>query len=160
MVRNIGQQIGLVYSAESAQAIGELSGGHPFLARQLCSLLYKLRGRRPGQIEAAEIPPGVERFIYDEQTVAHLDAGLWQDAGNPALWEAAQANQALLLDLARAGGPLPQADLLAGPDADARRVALINLERYHFVHQAEPGAFAIRFGLLRTWLCRRKLGLE
>ncbi|MCD4738209.1 MAG: hypothetical protein K8R89_02990 [Anaerolineae bacterium] len=162
MVRNIGQQVRLSYSVDTLQIIVDLSGGHPFLARQFCSLLYKQRGRQPGQIEAAAIPAAVEHFIYDEQTVTHLDAGIWQDAGNPALWgeEQAQINQALLLELARADGPVPQDRLLDSPNADLRRTALINLERFHFIHQPEPGAYALRYGLLRTWLRRRKLGLE
>jgi photosystem II stability/assembly factor-like uncharacterized protein len=161
MVRNIGRQVGLVYSDESLEAIAALSGGHPFLARQLCSLLYKQRGRQPGQIEAADVPAAVEHFIYDEQTVTHLDAGIWQDAGNPALWgeDQAQINQALLLELARADSPVPQDGLLDRPDADLRRTALINLERFHFIHQPEPGTYVLRYGLLRTWLRRRKLGL-
>ncbi|MDY7075917.1 MAG: NUDIX domain-containing protein [Chloroflexota bacterium] len=162
MIRNIGLQVQLIYSNESLQAISTLSGGHPFLARQLCSVLYKQRGRQPGQIETADIPAGVERFIYDEQTVTHLDAGIWQDAGNPALWGEVQAqvNQALLLELARADEPVSQDALLDSPDADLRRTALINLERFHFIHQPEPGVYALRYGLLRTWLRRRKLGLE
>ena len=162
MVRNIGRQVGLVYEDESVALIAEYSGGHPFLARQLCSLLYKQRGRQPGQIKAAAIPAAVEHFIYDEQTVTHLDAGIWQDAGNPALWgeEQAQINQALLLELARADGPTPQDRLLDSPNADLRRTALINLERFHFIHQSEPGVYALRYGLLRTWLRRRQLGLE
>ena len=162
MVRNIGRQVGLVYSDESLDAIAALSGGHPFLARQLCSLLYKQRGRQPGQIDAAAIPAAVEHFIYDEQTVTHLDAGIWQDAGNPALWgeEQAKINQAILLELARADGSALRDRLLDSPDADLRRTALINLERFHFIHQPEPGAYALRYGLLRTWLRRRKLGLE
>ncbi len=65
MVRNIGRQIGLVYSEASLTAIASLSGGHPFLARQLCSLLYRRRNRQAGQIEASEIPAAVHQFIYD-----------------------------------------------------------------------------------------------
>jgi ligand-binding sensor domain-containing protein/tetratricopeptide (TPR) repeat protein len=162
MVRNIGQQIGLVYSEASLQAISDLSGGHPFLARQLCSVLYRRRGRQAGLIETDEIPSGVRQFIYDDLTVTHLDAGIWRDAGSAALWGAANArvNQSLLLDLACAHGPVSQDDILSGPDSDARQTALINMERSHIVYQPQPGAYAIRFGLLRTWLRQRKLGLE
>jgi hypothetical protein len=162
MVRNIGRQVGLVYDDDSLDAISALSGGHPFLARQLCSVLYRQRGCQPGQVGIVDIPTGVDHFIYDEQTVAHLDAGIWQDAGNPVLWGEAQAqvNRVLLLELARADSPVPQDALLDTPDADLRRTALINLERFHFIHQPEPGHYALCYGLLRTWLRRRKLGLE
>jgi hypothetical protein len=163
MIRNIGLQIGLVYSEESLAAISALSGGHPFLARQLCSLLYKQRGRQAGQIEITEIPAGVHQFIYDDMTVSYLDAGIWQDAGNPILWDGdktkAEANQALLLDLATADNPVPKTDLLAGRDP-SRQTALINMERFHIIHQPQPDKYTIRFGLLRSWLRQRKLGLE
>jgi hypothetical protein len=162
MVRNIGRQIGLVYEDESVETIADLSGGHPFLARQFCSLLYKQRSYQPGEITADAIPAAVRDFIDDEQTVTHLDAGIWQDAGNAALWGEAQAriNQAITLDLARADEPLSEESLLDAPDADARRTALINLDRFHFIHQPEPGYYALCYGLLRIWLRRRKLGLE
>ena len=125
-------------------------------------MIYKQRQGRPGQIIATDIPIGVEQFIYDEQTVTHLNAGIWQDAGNPVLWgeDQAQINQELLLELARADGPIPRDGLLDSPDADLRHTALINLERFHFIHQPEPRVYALRYGLLRTWLRRRKLRLE
>lgn len=162
MVRNIGLQVGLVYSDESLAAISQLSGGHPFLARQLCSVLYKQRNRQVGQIEIDEVPAGVRQFIYDDATVAHLDNGLWQEAGNASLWGqlAAKTNQAILIDLARAGAPLDQTELLKGSNVDARQTALINLERYHLIYQPQPGHYALQFGLLQAWLRRRKLGLE
>jgi photosystem II stability/assembly factor-like uncharacterized protein len=162
MVRNIGRQVGLVYDDASVQAIADLSGGHPFLARQFCSLLYRQLDRQSGQIELGLIPSAIEHFIYDDQTVTHLDAGIWQDAGNISLWGKAQAqvNQEILLDLSRADEPLSEEAILDAPDVDTRRTALINLERFHFIHQPEPGYYALRYGLLRIWLRRRKLGLE
>ena len=163
MVRNIGKQVGLEYDEESLKAISELSGGHPFLARQLCSLLYNKRNFKDGLITFSEIPPCTEDFIYsDDKYVPHLDAGIWRDAGNPTLWGevGGRINQILLLELARAREPIPRNRLQGGPDSDARRAALIGLERFQFIYQPEPDTFAIRFGLLREWLRRRKLGLE
>ena len=162
MIRNIGRQVGLVYNDSAVESIANLSGGHPFLARQFCSLLYKKRDRQPGEITADAIHAVIEHFIYDAQTVTHLDAGIWQDAGNVALWGEAQAkvNQAILLELARAEEPMTTEELLATANADARRTALINLERFHFIYQSEPDHYALRYGLLRIWLRRRKLGLK
>lgn len=160
MIRNIGLQVGLVYSEESLAEIADLSGGHPFLARQFCSLLFYRRDYRAGQVEATEIPQAVQQFIYDNATLTHLDHGLWQEAGNPTLWgePGAQTNQIILLDIAGAETPPARSDLLHGPNADARRAALLNLERYHYIYQPEPGRYAIQFGLLREWLRKRKLG--
>ena len=50
MIRNIGTQVKLSYSEEAAAYIAQISGGHPYLARQLCSLAYKQRHRRMGEL--------------------------------------------------------------------------------------------------------------
>ena len=164
MMRNLGRQVGLVYAEESLQAVLALSGGHPFFARQLGSLFLQMRDFNPGEVEMQpdEVEQAAERFIYDEKTARLLVENFWRDAKDPTLWgeEQAQVNRALLLTLARADGPLPQERLLDGPDTDQRREALFRLERFHFIHQPELGVYALRYGLLRRWLRRRKLGLE
>jgi hypothetical protein len=161
MVRNIGSQVGLVYDEDSLQAIADLSGGHPFLARQLCSVLFSLRDRELGQIRRDEIDGAVHHFIYSDQTVPYLDAGIWQDAGNAHLWsspEQAEENQSVLLELAKADGLLSTEDLLS-PNPAVRRESIIGLTNYGIIYDPEPGLYAIKFGLLREWLRHRKLGL-
>ncbi len=161
MASNIGLQINLKYDSECLDEIYRFSGGHPFLARQLCSLLYHRRNRKSGQVRLEEIPSAVKEFIYDETTITHLDEGIWQDAGNVSLWGPinANANQSLLLRLATDDVPLTESEILNGPELDARQTSLINLERFHVIYKPEPGCYAIRFGLLNLWLRRRKLGL-
>ena len=161
MVSNIGAQLRLEYSNESLELISKLSGGHPLLARQLCSLLYQTHSDKEQPIGVSEVDQTVQRFIYDESTEIRL-VRLWQEAGNEKLWGAAKAkvNQSVLLDLASAGAPMAYNELLDAPDASARRVALINLERFHFVYQPQLGKYAIRFGLLEKWLRWLELGLE
>ena len=126
MVENIGGQVGLIYEEESLDQITRLSGGHPFLARQLCSLIYKLRDRKPGQIVADDLTPAVHQFIYDDETVTRLDAGIWQEAGNKALWgaEAAMINQEIILEIASASKPVSIKELLSTSDAVLRQAAL------------------------------------
>lgn len=162
MVCNIGDQISLSYEPQCLDEIYHLSGGHPFLARQICSLLYRRRGRKSGYVKLEELPPAVKEFIYDEAMVTQLDDGIWKDAGNVNLWGdvKAAANQSLLLDIANKNIPLSEGELLSGTDADIKQVSLINLERFHIVYCPEPGFYAARFGLLHRWLRRRKLGLE
>ncbi|MGB0383453.1 MAG: CHAT domain-containing protein [Ardenticatenaceae bacterium] len=161
MVSSIGAQIRLQYSQESLQLISKLSGGHPFLARQLCSLLYKTHGDKNNAIRVSDVDNTVKRFIDDESTEIRL-ARIWQEAGNEKVWGAAKAeiNQSVLLDLARADGSVAYDDLLDGPKRKARRTALINLERFHFVYQPQLGRYAIRFGLLEKWLRWLELGLD
>jgi hypothetical protein len=142
MVRNLGSQVRqgiLNYTEASVEAIVNLGGGHPFLTRQFCSLLYQQHDYQPGEITIKAIPIAVEHFIYDEKNHHTLDASIWEDAGKVALWGEMQAhvNQAILLDIARANEPLTRENLLATSEADARRTALINLERFHFIYQPE-----------------------
>jgi hypothetical protein len=163
MIRNIGRQVGLVYDDASVVAIAGLSGGHPFLARQFCSLLYKRRGRQPGEITIEAIPATTHRFVRDNDlALPLLDAGIWQEAGKAVLWGEVQAqcNQHILLELAQADNPLTEQVLLAGSDKKRRETALIDLEHVHFIYQPDPGYYALRYGLLRTWLRDDKLGLE
>jgi tetratricopeptide (TPR) repeat protein len=162
MVSNIGGQVGLSYHPKSLNEINDLSGGHPFLARQLCSLLYEMRGYKVGEIGPAELPLGIEKYVFMEDYTTDLDGGLWQDAGKVALWgeDGARENQRLLLRLAAAQAPLPEDVVLEGADREVGKTALFNLEQFHFINQPAPGSYAIRFGLLRRWLRNRKLGLE
>lgn len=162
MIRNIGSQVGLFYDDEKVlEAIIDLSGGHPFLARQFCSTLFALRDRKPGQVTMDEIKPAVHHFIYNDKTVHHLDAGIWQDAGNEHLWggqEQAQENQTILTEIARENGRVPKAKILEQNRA-LRQELLIGLKNYGILSEPEPDLYIITFGLLREWLRYRKLGL-
>lgn len=162
MISNIGRQVDLEYDPDSLQDIIRLSGGHPFLARQLCSLLYKMRDYRAGSVKSIEIPNVIHQFMYDATLSRHIDAGIWEDVGKEAMWgtAGALANKALLLELARADSPVERDDIIRGADADEKQDALFNLERFHIINQVKPETYAIRFGLLHKWLRKRMLGLE
>jgi hypothetical protein len=163
MVSNIGSQIDLRYDQASLEEIARLSGGHPLLVRRLCSVLYQRRNYEPGEITLGEIGPVVNELLIDPKFDYQLEEGFWNDAANEHLWdgpEYAQANQAILLEMAQAGQPLHETTLLNRPDRDLRRRAILGMRDFHIIHEPEPGYYAIRCLLFCEWLRRRKLHLE
>src|SRR6185436_12562894 len=67
MVRNIGQQVQCTFGENVAEIIAEASGGHPALARQLCSFAYRQRNRQPGEITLEELQAAAEEFLFNPQ---------------------------------------------------------------------------------------------
>ena len=56
MISNIGKQMNLLYTEEALEFIVDASGGHPFIARQLCSLVYKTRDEnKTGKVALKEL---------------------------------------------------------------------------------------------------------
>jgi tetratricopeptide (TPR) repeat protein len=169
MFRNIGSQIELSYSDEAANAIARASGGHPFLARQLCSLVYTLRRNRPGEVKLPAIQKATERFLIDNKYASAInDMGLWGTVTNLKSWgeKGAQANQTVLFTLAGSLEPVAESTIIDAPESDALHSALFELQHLHVIRAVEEilGStepyYAITFGLLQSWIRRTRLGLE
>jgi tetratricopeptide (TPR) repeat protein/LysM repeat protein len=169
MTRNIGRQVELAYADDAANLVAQASGGHPFLARQLCSLAYKQRGQQPGETSGESIQKAIERFLFDPQYTTFLsDTGLWGEISNVKLWgdQAAQANQAILLALARSSEPLPQSVMTDGPDSDSLRAALFALQQLWVIRPADDSLdqsdprYKIAFDLFHAWIRHARLGLK
>ncbi|HEV7398437.1 MAG TPA: FHA domain-containing protein [Pyrinomonadaceae bacterium] len=169
MIRNIGQQVELTYSDTAEDFIAQASGGHPFLARQLCSLAYAEQKQRPGEMRLEYLQEAAERFLFDPQYAVYLNhRGLWSESTNVELWGEAQSqiNQAILGVLASADGPVPESALIDEPDSYGKRAALFSLAQLHIIQSIDdPGGgtdrhFVIPFGLFRSWLRRSLLGLK
>lgn len=63
MVTNLGAQMGLKYTDESLKRIYYESGGHPHLARQLCSLAADDSKPWPADIDSGKIESVVNEYI-------------------------------------------------------------------------------------------------
>jgi hypothetical protein len=96
------------------------------------------------------------------------DTGLWGEISNVKLWgeQAAQANQAILVALARSSEPLTQSAISDGPDSNSLRAALFALQQFWVVRpvddspdQSDP-RYKITFDLFRAWIRRARLGLK
>ena len=168
MIRNIGQQVELTFSDEGGNFVAYASGGHPFLARQLCSLAFTQQKQRTGEMHLEYLQRAAERFIFDPQYAVYLNhSGLWNEATHIDLWNSIQSqiNESILTKLASSPEPLPESALIAGSESYAKQAALFSLTQLHIIHSIDNQAgeteprFAITFGLFRSWLRRSILGL-
>jgi hypothetical protein len=169
MIRNIGSQVELSYDATAEELVAQASGGHPFLARQLCSLAYEQRSQHPGKVPLESIEKAADRFLFDPQYATFVNhTGLWGEVSNTKLWgeQTARANQEILIALAESPDPLTESDLIGKLDTPAHRSAFFALRQLHVIRptRGSPGSsdpqYAITFGLFRSWLRRVQLGLE
>jgi hypothetical protein len=169
MVRNIGRQVVISYGDDAALQIARASGGHPYLARQLCSLIYGQRRRRPGEVTLPEVEDAVETFLFDARYAAAInETGLWGELTRGPLWneKASLANEAVLRVLSRADGPVTEQALGAESEPAAGRAALAALEQLCVIRRVEEDtaprrrSYELSFGLFRAWIRRVLLGLE
>jgi len=162
MIRNIGRQMDLTYSEEAVAFVANVSGGHPFLARQLCSLALRQLGRS-GDVPLPHLQETARRFIREPGTSELVNEnGLWGEVSNPNLWPQPQVveNQAILKSLAQTE-PQPESDLVRrAQDRRACERSLDELERRAVLGKLERSLFNIRLCLFRNWIRRYQLGEE
>jgi tetratricopeptide (TPR) repeat protein len=168
MVRNIGLQVDLSYTDSAVLAVSRYSGGHPFLARQLCSLAYKHLNYEPGEISLTAIQKAAQQFLFDPEYATFLDdVGLWGEISSVELWgeKIASANQSVLSRLAQCSEPCPESSIIRSEEGDVAsfRTALYALRQLHIIksddEDLEPN-YSITFGLFHSWIRQVRLGLE
>jgi hypothetical protein len=83
MLTSIGQLMGYqkLFDEESLAEIHRISGGHPFIARQLAYLLYlKIRPGDGETIHQSSARPVLNRALRDSSTLRdYVEAGIWDD---------------------------------------------------------------------------------
>jgi tetratricopeptide (TPR) repeat protein len=181
MIRNIGRQVELSYDDDVVEFVAWASGGHPFLARQLCSLALNERKMKPGEVTLAELQAAAEKFLFNPTYASIInEQGLWgAEVGNAKIWgeQLARSNQEVLLSLGRAKQPQPRSALVnevnesANDQAHqlfgsaARETALITLDQLTVVDDVDAASsttdphYDISFGIFRDWIRRVRLGL-
>ncbi|MEZ4730258.1 MAG: hypothetical protein R3E79_24270 [Caldilineaceae bacterium] len=155
MVRNIGRQMGLVFDDAAATAVARLSGGHPFLARQLCSTALTLRQGDDALLSLDLVERAAALFVRQPTTAANLDEqGLWGEVTNPALWPPAQIaeNQTLLQTLAHAEEEAEPDLIAAGADSAARTQSLYELTQRAVLRRLLPERLCIHLELFSAWI--------
>lgn len=168
MVRNIGLQVDLSYADDAVLAVSKYSGGHPFLARQLCSLAYKHLNYEPGEIALGAIEKAARQFLFDPEYATFLDdVGLWGEISSVELWgeKIASASQSVLLRLAQCSEPCPESSIIRNEQDDVAsfRSALYALRQLHIIESDDEGLkpnYSITFGLFRSWIRQARLGLK
>ncbi len=163
MIRSLGQQINLRYEDSALDYILEMSGSHPFLARQICSIAYKSRkDMRAISVEVVENV--VQEFIRKPTTASYFDErGLWKELSLSDLWgeEVGNANHLLLIKLASSHQDLPENELYTGSDKKAMLAAFYALRERSIIFSPDnSGYYRITFGLFRDWIRFHQLGID
>jgi hypothetical protein len=159
MIRNIGSFMGLSYCDDALEFVADITGGHPFLARQLCSLAFVLQGHS-GEISLDLLQQTAQAFISRPGTADMLDEnGLWGEISDRKLWTRPQAveNQAVLTTLAAAAPQSLEVLISQARDLQARERSLDEMLRRTILDQPKETAFDIRLRLFRDWIRRYKL---
>jgi hypothetical protein len=160
----LGQQINLTYDANALDYILEMSGSHPFLARQICSVANRRRtGMQP--ISVVIVQEVVQEFVNNPERNSYFDdRGLWGELAKEYIWgqEVGQANHALLIALARAWPqPLSENELHASAERQAAQKAFYALKERGLIHSPDQnGYYQITFGLFREWIRSHQLDME
>jgi hypothetical protein len=149
MVEKLGKGMGLTYDPTALQRIYDETGGHPSIARRLCSRLAARFPERPLAVEEAMVEVAAEEFLFHDESIfreilERLDRNF-------------PTEKELLLAIAR--GTTDSADLSALAPTGLEE-ALRHLVGYQLVSRTEDGAYRVKIRLLDRWLRRRWLGLE
>jgi hypothetical protein len=147
MIVDIGYQMGLEYAPDALDCIYQYSGGNPFLARQLGSLIWKeLRNSKTivqASIQEKDVKGAVDTFMTDGRRVSYLEQ----------IWEMrlTAQEQSLLKQLVHAQTPVlltPSEEIVANNLA----------ERY--IIKKEGKSCKLGFELLRLWIAIFILGVS
>lgn len=162
MIRNIGLQMGLSYTDEAVAFVAEISGGHPYWARKLCSLaLQSWDGANRFTLEDLHI--AAQRFVQEPGTAQLLDErGLWGEITDPHLWPKTQisANEHILLSLSEVERRRKEELLTRTTQQTSYNTSLYELNRRSILGKPEEDLYWIQLRLFRNWIRSDKLGEE
>jgi hypothetical protein len=163
MIRSLGQQINLTYSDESLEYIVQMSGAHPFLARQICSLAYKNRGNID-TFSIEYIQKVARDFVSNPATASYFDDyGLWAELGKQDIWgeDVSYANYRILSSLATSSNELAESEICPDLNKQTVKRALSGLKERGIISSSnEDNFYYITIGLFRDWIRLHKLGME
>jgi len=159
MISGLGGQISLTYDNETVDYIFEMSGGHPFLARQICSLAYKKHGD-VGHMPFKTVQQVTDMYVRNPATASYFDDhGLWGELGQKSIWEkeVSEANHSVLRLIAASPKGLTKTELCAAPNGSAEQSFIALAERSIISPVPDSDCYQITFGLFRDWIRHHKL---
>jgi len=163
MIRSLGQQIDLTYTDECMEYIVQMSGAHPFLARQICNLAYQDRGNMDS-FSLEYLRKVVRNFVSNPATASYFDDyGLWAEIGKQYMGEVdiCNASYKILESLAASSIGLTETEVCADLDKRIAKQALHGLKERCIVSFAEKeNRYYITFGLFSAWIRLYKLDME
>jgi len=159
MIRNIGKQMNLLYAEDALSFIADASGGHPYLARQLCSLAYKNRDANPiGEVTLHEMKKAADLFVSHPDYNDSLE-GIWQEATRPLVWSESlqRENKEILLYLAKYRSRSMAEMLANSKNANECEYSIEELRLRHIIAGTND-ELIIRFDLFRRWIEKYQKG--
>jgi hypothetical protein len=155
MVRGIGEMMGVSYSEASLELIFDESGGHPYVARQLCSRIISRCKDRPLKVNERMVQEGIDDYIAQRPDYfVGVFRGYLSNEARKILEAVAMAEE----------NQMTRPELIAfaeqaGFDREALEKALQDLELFHLLVR-EKDVYRIKIRLLRRWIRRSWLGME
>jgi tetratricopeptide (TPR) repeat protein len=155
MVQGIGEMMGISYSPASLELIYDESGGHPYVARQLCSRVVNRYKDRPLEVSDQMVHEGIDDYIAQrpDYFVGVFRGYLSNEARKileaAALREDDHINRLELITFAER----------TGFDREALEKALQDLELFHLLVREKEG-YRIKIKLMRRWIRRSWVGVE
>lgn len=155
MVQGIGEMMGTSYDAASLDRIYHESGGHPYVARQLCSRIVSRHRDRPLEVNEDMVCEGVDDYISQRADYFQgVFRGYISDHARKIL-EMASMDQEHLVSRSQ----LKNFAESEGFDTDQLARALQDLELFHLLTR-EQEMYSIKINLLRLWIRHSWLGMD
>jgi hypothetical protein len=148
MMKELGRGMGIRFSGDAQARVYDLTGGHPFFARQLCSFMAEQYRDRPLQIDQQMVEAMVEPYLDVrsgdfQEIVERLDRDFPDEL-------------TICIFLAEAGGQLP-VETIRGLLGDRLSGTIKHLTGYQIVAVDGSNLF-ICIDLLNRWLRKRYVG--
>lgn len=141
MVVTLGKGMGIEWEEQALRVVYELTGGHPFITRRLCSALVGMIHKRPLRVTADMIKKAeADLLIQLDELFVEIKERLMRDY--PDEWE--------ILEAIACGFSVEEIQQLSS----SWPIALRHLEGYQLIERKE-GQLEIKIKLLREWLMRR-----
>lgn len=150
MIESIGSIMGIKYEITALDEIYRLSGGHPYIARQICSSIVDECPVR--QITLSQVHKGIERFLSDRTNYFET---LWGDVTDTLYQKDAKTVRNLLVKIATHKDISTHkiSDLIHIPHEKTNSI-IKSLKEIHILTGNET--VKIRMDLFAEWICRVK----
>ena len=144
MVKEIGLWRNLKYDNASLDEIYKMSGGHPFVARLLCSCIVRnLDGKN--EVDLEDVQKGIDYFLTER-------TGTYRAYFDNEIWDGASEIEQDILERLAESSVLSQQELMSDQESRERlRDALERLVRLALVEEDENG-YRITMKLFELWL--------
>jgi formylglycine-generating enzyme required for sulfatase activity len=147
MVKGIGAHMGVDYEPDTLEHLYLESGGHPFIARQMCSLAVAETSSRPYTFRLDDILSATKEYLHNPKTVIYVEQELWGSLHNQAEADVltALAKRQPQIETELIPARLPKSKQLA------RRRALANLNE-RWLLKSDASGYFIPYDCFRRWI--------